>query len=95
MSSEHTSVELDMYASSVVACAIGTAPGELIRSRLTSRYADVLDRVACPPGPTTVVYEAGPTGAGPTGAGPVRTLTAVRCAMLVHSKLQRPAALRA
>jgi transposase len=51
--SERTSVGLDVHARSVVACAIDTVTGELIRSRLTPEHADVLDRVGRLPRPTT------------------------------------------
>ncbi|GGV57438.1 hypothetical protein GCM10010245_90530 [Streptomyces spectabilis] len=41
VSSERTSVGLDVHARSVVACAIDTVTGELIRCRLTPQHADV------------------------------------------------------
>jgi transposase len=62
--SERTSVGLDVHARSVVACAIDTATGELIRCRLTPQHADVLEWISCLPGPAAVAYEAGPTGFG-------------------------------
>jgi transposase len=62
--SERTSVGLDVHARSVVACAIDTVTGELIRCRLTPQHADVLGWISGLPGPAAVAYEAGPTGFG-------------------------------
>ncbi|MGW2938946.1 IS110 family transposase, partial [Streptomyces sp. NPDC001156] len=88
MFSERTSVGLDVHARSVVACAIDTVTGELIRCRLTPQHADVLGWINCLPGPAAVAYEAGPTGFGLaralSGAG-------IRCEVLAPSRLQRPA----
>ena len=91
MFSERTSVGLDVHARSVVACAIDTVTGELIRSRLTPEHADVLAWIAGLPGPAAVAYEA-----GPTGFMLARALCAagVRCEVLAPSKLQRPAGAR-
>jgi transposase len=86
--SERTSVGLDVHARSVVACAIDTVAGELIRSRPTPEHADVLDWVGRLPGPAAVAYEAGPTGFGLARA---LTVAGVRCEVLAPSKLQRPA----
>jgi transposase len=52
--SERTSVGLDVHAHSVVACAIDTVPGELIRRRLTPEHADILGWIAALPGPAAV-----------------------------------------
>jgi len=89
--SERTSVGLDVHARSVVACAINTVTGELIRCRLTPQHADVLGWISCLPGPAAVAYEA-----GPTGFGLARALSAagIRCEVLAPSRLQRPAAER-
>jgi hypothetical protein len=88
---ERTSVGLDVHARSVVACAIDTVTGELIRSRLTAEHPDVLGWIGRLPGPVAVAYEA-----GPTGFGLARALGAagVRCEVLAPSKPQRPAAQR-
>lgn len=77
-----------MHARSVVACAIDTITGELVRSRLTPEHADVLGWIGRLPGPAAVAYEA-----GPTGFGLARTLRAagLRCEVVAPSKLQRPA----
>jgi transposase len=86
---ERTSVGLDVHARSVVACAIDTVTGELIRARLTPQHADILGWIGCLPGPAAVAYEAGPTGFGLAralvGAG-------VRCEVMAPSRLQRPVA---
>lgn len=91
MFSERTSVGLDVHARSVVACAIDTVSRELIRSRLTPRYPEVLDWLGPLPGPVVVAYEA-----GPTGFGLARSLSAarVRCEVVAPSRLKRPAAER-
>ena len=91
MFSERTSVGLDVHARSVVACAIDTVTGELIRSRLTPEHADVLGWIGRLSGPVAVAYEA-----GPTGFGLARELRAagLRCEVLAPSKLQRPAGAR-
>ena len=87
MFSERTSVGLDVHARSVVACAIDTVTGELIRSRLTPEHGEILDWLGRLPGPVAVAYEA-----GPTGFGLARTLrgTGLRCEVVAPSKLQRP-----
>jgi transposase len=86
--SERTSVGLDVHARSVVACAIDTMTGEMIRQRLTPEHADVVGWIRGLPGPVAVAYEA-----GPTGFGLARALSAaqVRCEVVAPSKLQRPA----
>jgi transposase len=86
--SERTSVGLDVHARSVVACAIDTVTGELIRSRLAPQHPDVLDWIGGLPAPVAVAYEAGPTGFGLARAF---TMAGVRCEVLAPSKLQRPA----
>lgn len=87
MFSERTSVGLDVHARSVVACALDTVTGELVRCRLTPEHADVLGWIARLPGPVAVAYEA-----GPTGFALARALCAagVRCEVVAPSKLQRP-----
>jgi hypothetical protein len=61
---ERTSVGLDVHARSVVAAAIDGVTGEVFRARLTPGNDVVLGWVRALPGPSAVVYEAGPTGFG-------------------------------
>ena len=58
---ERTSVGLDVHARSVVAAAIDGVTGEVFRARLTPGNDDVLGWVRALPGPSAVVYEAGPS----------------------------------
>jgi transposase len=85
---ERTSVGLDVHARSVVACAIDTVSGELVRARLCPERGQVLDWLGALAGPVAVAYEAGPTGFGLARA--VRA-AGVRCEVVAPSKLQRPA----
>jgi transposase len=84
---ERTSVGLDVHARSVVAAAIDGVTGEVFRARLTPDYGEITRWVVGLPGPSAVVYEA-----GPTGFGLARALTAagLRCEVAAPSKLQRP-----
>ena len=88
MFTERTSVGLDVHARSVVAAAIDGDTGEVFRKRLTPGNDDVIGWVRSLPGPSAVVYEAGPTGFGLArafaGAG-------IRCEVAAPSKIQRPA----
>jgi len=86
--SERTSVGLDVHARSVVAAAIDGQTGQVFRSRLTPAYEDVIGWVRRLPGPSAVVYEA-----GPTGFGLYRALEAagIGCTVAASSKLVRPA----
>lgn len=88
MFTERTSVGLDVHARSVVACALDTETGELIRARLCPDHDEIQHWLAGLPGPVAVTYEA-----GPTGFGLARTLRAagLRCVVVAPSKLQRPA----
>ena len=72
----------------MVACAIDTVTGELIRCRLTPQHADVLGWIGGLPAPAAVAYEAGPTGFGL--ARPL-AVAGIRCEVLAPSRLQRPA----
>jgi transposase len=76
----------------VVAAAIDGETGEVFRKRLTPGNDDVIGWVRSLPGPSSVVYEAGPTGFGLVrafaGAG-------IRCEVAAPSKIQRPAGDRA
>ena len=88
MFTERTSVGLDVHARSVVATAIDTQTGELLRQRLLPANEVVLGWLRTLPGPVAVTYEAGPTGFGLAralaGAG-------IRCEVAAPSKLARPA----
>ena len=86
--SERTSVGLDVHARSVVAAAIDGVTGEVFRARLTPSNDDVLGWVRALPGPSAVVYEAGPTGFGLSRA---LTTAGIRCEIVAPSKIQRPA----
>jgi hypothetical protein len=55
MSGEHTSVELDIHARSVVAAAIDRETGEVFRAWLTPPHARVLEWVGTLPGPCAAV----------------------------------------
>jgi hypothetical protein len=59
-----SSVGLDVDVRSVVAAAIDGHTGEVFRKRLTPGNDDVIGWVGSLPGPSAVVYEAGPTGFG-------------------------------
>jgi transposase len=85
---ERTSVGLDVHARSVVAAAVDGVTGEVFRARLTPGSEDVLGWVRSLPGPSAVVYEAGPTGFGLSRA---LTAAGVRCEVVAPSKIQRPA----
>lgn len=88
MFTERTSVGLDVHARSVVACAIDTVSGELVRARLCPEHGQVLGWLGGLSGPVAVAYEAGPTGFGLARA--VRA-AGLRCEVVAPSKLQRPA----
>jgi hypothetical protein len=61
---ERTSVGLDVHARSVVAAAIDGVTGEVFRARLTPGNDVVVGWVRALPGPSAVVYEAGPACPG-------------------------------
>jgi transposase len=84
---ERTSVGLDVHARSVVACAIDTQTGELIKARLVPQPEAVLAWLRGLPKPLAVVYEAGPTGFGLARAC---SRSGVVCVVAAPSKLQRP-----
>jgi transposase len=86
--SERTSVGLDVHARSVVACALDTVSGELLRARLCPDPVEVLGWIGQLSGPVAVAYEAGPTGFGLARAVGA---AGIRCEVLAPSKLQRPA----
>jgi transposase len=84
---ERTHVGLDVHALTVVACAIDGQTGEIFRARLTPDHGEILAWIQSLPGPSRVVYEAGPTGfllaRALRGAG-------IDCLVAAPSKLQRP-----
>ena len=84
---ERTSVGLDVHARSVVAAAVDGVTGEVFRARLTPGNDEVIGWVRALPGPSAVVYEAGPTGFGLSRAF---TSAGIRCEVAAPSKLQRP-----
>jgi transposase len=84
---ERTSVGLDVHARSVVACAIDTQTGELVKARLVPQPEAVLAWLGGLPKPLAVVYEAGPTGFGLARAC---SRCGVACVVAAPSKLQRP-----
>jgi transposase len=85
---ERTSVGLDVHARSVVACGIDGVTGELHRARLCPDTGEITAWVRGLPGPSRVVYEA-----GPTGFGLARGLAdaGIECVVAAPSKLPRPA----
>jgi hypothetical protein len=82
---ERTSVGLDVHARSVVAAAVDGVTGEVFRARLTPGNDVVLGWVRALPGPSAVVYEAGPTGFGLSRA---LTTAGIRCEIVAPSKIQ-------
>jgi transposase len=86
VSSERTSVGLDVHARSVVAAAIDTQTGEVIKTRLVPDAGVIIDWLRRLTGPIAVVYEA-----GPTGFGLFRALTAAgfECTVAAPSKITR------
>jgi transposase len=71
----------------VVAAAIDGVTGEVFRARLTPGNEEVVGWVRALPGPSVVVYEAGPTGFGLSRAF---TAAEIRCEVAAPSKIQRP-----
>ncbi|MBB6406524.1 transposase [Arthrobacter sp. AZCC_0090] len=84
---ERTHVGLDVHALTVIACAIDSTTGEIFRARLTPAHGEILAGIQALPGPSKVVYEAGPTGFPlarvPRDAG-------IDCLVAAPSRLQRP-----
>src|SRR5450631_2212529 len=83
-----SSVGLDVHVRPVVAAAIDGHTGEVFRKRLTPGNDDVIGWVGSLPGPSAVVYEAGPTGFGLARAF---ATAGIRCEVAAPSKIQRPA----
>ena len=87
MSSDGTSVGLDVHARSVVACGLEGETGQVVERRLTPEHPEILAWIRSLPPPVVVTYEA-----GPTGFGLARFLLAegIECVVAAPSKLQRP-----
>ena len=88
MSSNGTSVGLDVHALSVVAHAVDEQTGLIERARLCPDHGEVLRWLGQLRGPVRVAYEA-----GPTGFGLARALAdaQIECVVAAPSKLIRPA----
>jgi transposase len=71
----------------VVAAALDGDTGEVFKKRLTPGNDDVIAWVRSLPGPSAVVYEAGPTGFGLARAFDT---AGIRCEVAAPSKIQRP-----
>ncbi len=87
MSTERTSIGLDVHARSITAAAIDDVTGDLVQTKLTPSYEHVQTWLGQLPGPVAVAYEAGPTGFGLHGR---LTALGVRCEVVAPSKLERP-----
>ena len=88
MSSNGTSVGLDVHALSVVAHAVDEESGRVERARLCPDHGEILGWLRRLRGPVRVAYEA-----GPTGFGLARALAdaQIECVVAAPSKLIRPA----
>jgi hypothetical protein len=84
---ERTHVGLDVHALTVVACAIDGETREIVRAQLTPDHGEILAWIQALPGPSRVVYEAGPTG---FVLARVLREAGVACLVAAPSKLQRP-----
>lgn len=83
---ERTSAGLDVHARSVVAAAIDTETGEVIKQRLVPSNDVVVDWLRGLRGPVAVAYEAGPTGFGLARAV---SAAGIRCVVAAPSKIIR------
>jgi transposase len=84
---ERTYIGLDVHAQTILACALDTTTGEVLRARMASEPAVALDWLGrFDSGAIQVVYEA-----GPTGFGLARHLRAngIDCLIAAPSKLLR------
>jgi transposase len=83
---ERTFIGLDVHAKSIVACALDTATGEVIRAKMNPDPVAVLAWLQTLAVPVQAVYEAGPTGFGLS-----RFLTGhgIDCLIAAPSKLMR------
>ncbi len=88
MSSNGTSVGLDVHALSVVAHAVDEETGRVERARLCPDHGEILGWLRQLRAPVRVAYEA-----GPTGFGLARALAdaQIECVVAAPSKLIRPA----
>jgi transposase len=88
VSSNGTSVGLDVHALSVVAHAVDEESGRVERARLCPDHGEILGWLRQLRGPVRVAYEA-----GPTGFGLARALAdaQIECVVAAPSKLIRPA----
>ena len=64
MFTERTSVGLDVHARSVVATALDSVTGEVLKATLVPSHNEVIGWLRGLPGPVATTYEAGPTGLG-------------------------------
>ncbi|MEO5710724.1 MAG: IS110 family transposase [Nocardioidaceae bacterium] len=87
MSTERTSVGLDVHARSVAAAAMDGGTGELVQAKLTPSHEHIRSWIADLTGPVAVAYEAGPTGLGLSRS---LNTSGIRCEVVAPSKLQRP-----
>jgi len=87
LTTERTTVGLDVHARSVVAEAVDWSSGQVFGRRLVPANDEVLSWVATLPGPVAVTYEAGPTGFGLARAF---AAAGIRCEVVAPSKLERP-----
>jgi transposase len=81
-------VGLDVHAAKVVAAVVDRETGELGVRRLSGETGEVVGFCAGLPGPTRVVYEAGPSGFALARA---LTTAGVGCVVAAPGKLERPA----
>jgi transposase len=84
---ERTSVGLDVHARTVVATALDSLTGEVVKTTLVPAPDAVIGWLRSLPGPVATTYEA-----IPTGFGLYRALTSagIRCEVAAPSKLSRP-----
>jgi transposase len=76
-----------VHARTVIAAAIDGETGELFRRQLSLECGEILFWIRGLPGPTRVVYEAGPTG---FDLARFLKVNGVECLVAAPSKLQRP-----
>jgi transposase len=87
VSSNGTSVGLDVHALSVVAHAVDEETGRVERARLCPDHGEILRWLSQLQAPVRVAYEAGPTGFGLARA---LAEAKIECVVAAPSKLQRP-----
>jgi transposase len=79
---------LDVHARSVLAVTMDASTGEIRRQRLPAELGTVVGFLAGLPGPTSVGYEAGPTGYVLAGA---LHKAGIGCVVAAPGKIERPA----